>query len=175
MSILDSREEIQKIDESNVLGSIDSLAQQCEHAWEDASKVKIPDSYRNHNAVVFSGMGGSGLAGRIIETIYATQLKVPLIRVTDYHLPKFVNENTLVFCSSYSGTTEETISTTQEAIEKKAKWLAIASGGQLVEISKEQQVPYYQIQTTFNPSNQPRMAIGYSLIGHLVLAQKADS
>jgi glucose/mannose-6-phosphate isomerase len=41
-----------------------------------------------------------------------------------------------------------------------------------LDLAKSEGVPFYQINPTHNPSNEPRMAIGYSIIGQLVLAQK---
>jgi len=173
MRIIDSREEIAKIDKKNVLGSVEALPDQCLHAWEEASKIEVPESYRDINEAVMCGMGGSGLGARVIESLYREEIKIPLIRVNDYHLPAWVDENTLVICSSYSGETEETIQNVKEAIDKKAKWLAIGTGNSLIEMAKEHQVPFYKIEPKFNPSNQPRMAIGYSIVGQLVLAAKA--
>ena len=37
----------------------------------------------------------------------------------DYHLPAYANKNTLVFCTSYSGETEETLSVFLEALKRK--------------------------------------------------------
>ena len=173
MRTIDSREEIAKIDKENVLGSVEALPDQCLHAWEEASKVCVPDGYHQVKAVVMCGMGGSGLGARVIESLYADKIKIPFIRVNDYHLPAWVDENTLVICSSYSGETEETIQNAKEAIDKKAKWMAIGSGNTLIEIAKEYNVPFYKIDPKYNPSNQPRMAIGYSIIGQLILASKA--
>lgn len=173
MNILDSREEIAKIDKQNVLGSVEALPDQCVHAWEEASKIEVPESYRDINKVVMCGMGGSGLGARVIESLYAGQIEIPLARVNDYHLPAWVDENTLVICSSYSGETEETIQNAKEAIDKKAKWMAIGTGNTLIEMAKERSVPFYQIDPKYNPSNQPRMAIGYSIAGQLILASKA--
>jgi glucose/mannose-6-phosphate isomerase len=173
MNILDSREEIAKIDKQNVLGSIEALPQQCIHAWEETSKIEVPDSYRKIDKVVMCGMGGSGLGARVIESLYADEIKVPLVRVNDYHLPKWIDENTLVICSSYSGETEETIQNVKEAIAKKTKWMAIGAGNTLIKMAQEHRVPYYQINPKYNPSNQPRMAIGYSIVGQLVLVSKA--
>ena len=119
------------------------------------------------------GMGGSGLGARVIESVYGSEIKVPLTRVNDYHLPKFVDSQTLVICSSYSGETEETITNLKEAIAVGAKWMAIGAGNTLIKMAQEAGVPYYQIDPKFNPSNQPRMAIGYSIIGQLVLCAKA--
>ena len=169
---LDSLEEIQTLDKSNILGSAQNLAGQVTHTWEEASKVIVPDSYKKVENIIMCGMGGSGLAGRVIESLYP-DLKVPLIRVNDYNLPGFANERSLVICSSYSGNTEETLENANQAIQKNCKWMAISAGGKLLGMAKKYDVPYYQIIPTYNPSNQPRMAIGYSIIGQLVLASKA--
>lgn len=168
-----SREEIRKIDVSNVLGSVEELGKQCRHAWEDANKVVVPDSYRDIDNVVMCGMGGSGLGARVIDSVYSEQLRLPLIQIHEYHLPGFVNQRTLVICSSYSGETEETVANAREAIDRKAKWMAIGTGNTLIELARNNGVPFYQINPKFNPSNQPRMAIGYSIVGQLALAVKA--
>lgn len=170
---LDNIEAIKKLDEKNVLSSIDTLSDQCLHAWEDCEQIEIPESYKNINKIVMCGMGGSGLGARVIESVYGTTIKVPLTRVNDYHLPNFVDSETLVICSSYSGETEETISNFNEAVEKGAKIMVIGAGNSLIRMAMEKGFPYYQIVPKFNPSNQPRMAIGYSIIGQLALCVKA--
>ena len=170
--ILNSREEIAKLDTENVLGSVEALPEQCVDAWSKASEVTVPDYYKDVNKTIFSGMGGSGLGARFIESVFFKELKYPLIRVNDYNLPGYVDEHSLVVCSSYSGTTEETVENAKQAIEKRAKWMAIGTGNTIIEMAEEKKVPYYKIEPLYNPSNQPRMAIGYSIIGQLVLAGK---
>lgn len=170
---LNNIEEIKKLDVSNVLGSIDTLSDQCLHAWEDTQSIEIPESYKKITKIVMCGMGGSGLGARVIESVYGSKLKVSLTRVNDYDLPDFVDTETLVICSSYSGETEETVSNARQAIEKGAKWMAIGTGNTLIKMAMDAGVPYYQINPKFNPSNQPRMAIGYSIVGQLVLCAKA--
>lgn len=172
MNKLDSLKEIRKIDKENVYESVIALPQQCEHAWNDVEKIKISYNYSKIKNIVFAGMGGSGLTARVIESAFFDVLNYPLIRINDYNLPKYVNSESLVICSSYSGSTEETIENVQQAIEKKSKWVAIGTGGQLIKMAQENDVPYYQIKPTFNPCNQPRMAIGYSIVGQLALASK---
>jgi glucose/mannose-6-phosphate isomerase len=173
MNILDSREEIAKIDLGNVLGSVEALPDQCLDAWDKSQNISVPDSYKKIDNVVMCGMGGSGLGARVIESVYSEELKVPLIRVNGYDLPAFANERSLISCSSYSGSTEETIQNANQAIAKNFKWMAIGTGGKLLELAAEHKVPFYKIVPKFNPSNQPRMAIGYSVIGQLALAAHA--
>jgi glucose/mannose-6-phosphate isomerase len=169
INILD---EIKIHDKQNVYGSVVALPDQCIHAWEDASKVVIPESYKDIENVVMCGMGGSGLGARVVESLYFSRMKIPLIRINDYHIPSYINERSLVFVSSYSGNTEETVQNLNEAMKNKAKIIVIGAGGKLIDIAKEYKLPFYQITPTHNPSNQPRMAIGYSIVGQLVLASK---
>lgn len=170
---IDSREEIAKIDKQNILGSVEALPDQCLHAWEDASKISVPESYKDISKIVMTGMGGSGLGARVIESLYSDKIKFPLVRINDYNLPPWVDEKTLVICSSYSGETEETIECAKQAISKKTKWMAIGGGNSLIKIAEEHNAPFYKINPKYNPSNQPRMAIGYSVVGQLVMASKA--
>lgn len=160
-------------DKQNVFASVTALPEQVIHAWEEARKVTVPVDYEKVSRVVMTGMGGSLLGARVIESVFGLELKQPLTLVNDYHLPNWVGRETLVMCSSYSGSTEETLTNAREALAKKAQLMMIASGGELLEIAKTNNLPYYQIVPKYNPSNQPRLAIGYSVIGQLVLCQKA--
>ncbi|OGY21516.1 MAG: hypothetical protein A3F04_02040 [Candidatus Chisholmbacteria bacterium RIFCSPHIGHO2_12_FULL_49_9] len=172
MDKLDSIEEIRKIDVQNVLGSIEALAKQCLHAWDEASAVRIPPAYSEIDNIVMTGMGGTGLGARVIQSVYGNEIRYPFTRINGYDIPAFVNEKSLVICASYSGTTEETLSNANQAIKARAKWIAIGTGGPLIDLAKRERVPYYQVLPTHNPSNQPRMAIGYNVVGVLALAAK---
>ena len=47
MNKLDDLKNISKLDKQGMAGSIESLGLQCQQAWEEASKIKIPASYKN--------------------------------------------------------------------------------------------------------------------------------
>lgn len=164
---------MENYDPQHVYDSILALAKQCRHAWDDCLKITLPPAYKAVNKLVMTGMGGSGLGARIIESVYSDELKLPLVRINDYHLPAWTDKHTLVICSSFSGTTEETVQNAVEAQAKGAPWLAVASGGTLLDFAKKNQAPYYQINPLYNPSKQPRMASGYLVTGQLALAAKA--
>ena len=172
MADIDNIEEVKVLDKENVYDSVVEFPKQCLDAWDANKDLQVPDTYKGVNKIVMTGMGGSGLGARVIESVFANDLPCPLIRVNDYDLPKWVDDKTLVICSSFSGTTEETIENVRQAKEKGTKWMAIGTGGGLIDAAKEAQVPYYQINPVYNPSRQPRMAVGYSIIGQLVMASK---
>lgn len=166
---LNNLEEIRKFDKSNMLESIELFPKQCQQAWEETQKLTIPQDYTNVRQIVVSGMGGSGLGGHIIKSLYQKELPIPLEIVNDYHLPGYVNEDSLVILSSYSGSTEETLATADEAKKKGAKILGITTGGKLGKFLKENNFPGYIFEPKFNPCGQPRMGLGYSLVGQIVL------
>lgn len=172
-SILDSRDQIKSIDQSNLLGSVESLADQILDALEQTKSIVIPDNYKSIKNVIVSGMGGSALGSHIIKSLFKSELQVPFEVVSHYELPGYVSSDSLVLLSSYSGTTEETLATAQQAKTVGAKVMVITSGGTLADMAHENNWPLYLIQATFNPSNQPRLAIGYAIAGQLVLFAKA--
>ena len=137
-TILDSREEIIKLDKQNVLGSVEQLADQIEDAWNGAKSVKVPAEYKAVKNIVVSGMGGSALGAHVIKTLYKDSLRQPLEVVNHYQLPAYVNSDTLVVLSSYSGSTEETLASAEDAKKRGAKIVVIAAGGKLLEFGSKQ-------------------------------------
>lgn len=170
--ILDSREQIAELDKENMLGSIEELGKQIEHAWEDTRGLEMHATSEIKN-VVIAGMGGSGLGADVIKTLFKEELIVPLDFVHDYTLPNYVNEHTLVILASYSGTTEEILACADDAHKRNAQIAVIAAGGTLETLAKKHQHPAYIINAKYNPSNQPRMAIGYAVFGTIALLEKA--
>jgi glucose/mannose-6-phosphate isomerase len=171
-TILDNHQEMNKLDKSNALGSVEALADQVRHAWEAIQKIEFKAEKEIKNVVV-AGMGGSGLGADVIKHLYKEHLQIPFEVVNSYTLPNYINENTLVVLSSYSGNTEEIIECSTQAKIANAQIIAIASGGKLAAIAQENGYPIYLIKPEYNPSGQPRMAIGYSIIGQLGLMAKA--
>ncbi len=108
------------------------------------------------NEVIVAGMGGSGLAGKAYKNFGS--LQVPFEVIQGYDLPKRINKNTLLICSSYSGNTEETLSVMKSALEIKHQMvIVIASGGELLELAKENNLPYIELPKGY----QPRHTFGY--------------
>ena len=173
MENLDDIKQIEELDKSKMRDSIAVLYKQCEQAWQESTQVQVPDDYKNVNKVLVSGMGGSSLGADVVRHLFKSELKVPVTIINNYDLPEFVDEDTLLVLSSYSGTTEETINTLDQGIKKKAKLMGITTGGKLEELFVEKDLPYYKIQPDHNPCGQPRMALGYSVFGQLGLLRQA--
>ncbi len=171
--LLDSRDEMAAIDKSNVLGSIEMQASQIQQIWEEVQKIDVGPHFSEIQNVVVAGMGGSILGTHVIQSIFKDELKIPVIIAPDYTVPHFVNENTLVIASSYSGGTEETLAAVLDAQKKGAKIAGITSGGKLAEFLHENNYPALVFDPIYNPSKQPRMALGYSIFGQMALFARA--
>jgi glucose/mannose-6-phosphate isomerase len=171
-SVLDSRQQITQIDKSNMLGSIEELGLQIKHAWADTRNLSLILNPPIKN-VIIAGMGGSGLGGDVIKSLFKQEMTVPLDLVHDYTLPNFVNQSTLVILSSYSGTTEEILACAEDARQRQAQIAVICAGGDLADFAKKYDYPVYVINALHNPSNQPRMAIGYAVFGTIAILEKA--
>ncbi|HJZ05876.1 hypothetical protein A2634_04180 [Candidatus Amesbacteria bacterium RIFCSPHIGHO2_01_FULL_48_32] len=162
------------LDTTGVRKSILALPDQCQQVFKDMATTTIPPHCYNVNNIVVSGMGGSVLGGRIIASLERQIIKIPVIISTEYHLPNFVNERTLVIICSYSGNTEETLSSLAEARARGAQIFIIASGGKLAELARQFDFPNYIFHPLHNPSNQPRMGLGYNIMSLVVLLSRCQ-
>ena len=59
----------------------------------------------------------------------------------EYKLPAYADKKTLVLVSSYSGDTEETLSTFLDALKRKCMIYCVTSGGALLKYAKKHKVP----------------------------------
>lgn len=164
---LNNKEAIASIDKSNAYSSVSSLALQCEQAWGDTQKINFPQAYEKVQNIVLCGMGGSAYSALIIKALFQKTLSVPFELVNGYDLPKYVNENTLVILSSYSGLTEEILSCAEQALLRNAKITAVTSGSKLVNFVKTNNFPAYIFDPKYNPAKQPRLGQGYMVIGSI--------
>lgn len=174
MNILDNPQDLKKLDKSDVAGSIAKFPDQIEQAWGESTKITFPDEYKKIENIVVAGMGGSALGPELIRDIYKNELKIPLTISRDYKLPFFTGPNTLVVLSSYSGSTEEVLSSAEDAVSHRAKIIGIAEGGKLGDFIKENNLPAYLFDPKNNPSGQPRMGLGYAVAGLLGLFKSLD-
>ncbi|MFH0854888.1 MAG: SIS domain-containing protein [bacterium] len=156
-----------------MLGSIEMLPKQIEQVLSDFNKIKLP-KWKNIERIIVCGMGGSALGADIIKSIYFEELKMPLEIINNYFIPGWVNKNTLCVIFSYSGNTEEPLSCLEEARHKTQMIFAIASGGQLGEAIKNKSVNGYVFNPEFNPCEEPRMGLGYSIFSQLMLFKELD-
>ncbi|MFC1804556.1 bifunctional phosphoglucose/phosphomannose isomerase [Candidatus Omnitrophota bacterium] len=159
---------IKKLDKSGMLGLLLEFPLQCIRAKEIAAGAKILFEKRDFRKIVFAGLGGSAIGADLVRSYLYFESKIPVLVFREYDLPGFVDESTLVFISSYSGNTEETLSAFRQAKEKNATIVAISSDGSLKESAAEYGLSFIEIPKGL----PPRCALGYlSLIPLCILSR----
>lgn len=127
---------------------------------EEAIEFDIPDPWQERpDIIVFSGMGGSGISGDLTK-ILLESTHVPVVVHKDYGIPSCVTPHSWVFVTSYSGNTEEAISSFEDAIKIGSKIVVITSGGTLKKLAMKNNVPVISVPSGF----PPRAALGYLFI-----------
>jgi glucose/mannose-6-phosphate isomerase len=116
--------------------------------------------------LIVAGMGGSSVGGRLAAGVLGPRLRRPLALAMGYDIPAWIGSETLVLCSSYSGTTEETLATYDAAKEAGAPRVVATTGGELADRARADRVPVVPLPGGF----QPRAAVGYSLVTALEAA-----
>lgn len=149
-----------KLDPSELRHRLRGFPSQCREAWDKAHAFDLPKTYEKVTKVVIAGMGGSAIGGDLLADLASTDTSVPVIVSRDYRLPSYTDENTLVLVCSYSGNTQETLSSFQHALSLGAKIVAITGGGELASTAKAHGVPTFSIDYL----GEPRSALGYSAL-----------
>jgi glucose/mannose-6-phosphate isomerase len=134
---LDDEAALRAGDPDGMLRLVAELPAQCRDGLATGLGVSPTPSAVGVSAVVFAGMGGSGIAGDVLRALYAARLVVPLVVVRDARLPAFCGPDTLVIASSYSGGTAETLACFDEATARGCRRLVVTSGGRLAERAAE--------------------------------------
>ena len=123
--------------------------------WPDIAKESYKNllpkiDLKNIDHMVFAGMGGSGAIGDVFASILS-KMDIHVTVVKGYLLPKTVNENTLVVCTSISGNTDETLTVLQNSNKSDAKFVGLSSGGLMEDYCEKNSVDYYKIEKEHSP------------------------
>jgi glucose/mannose-6-phosphate isomerase len=164
------REAVAAVDSTGQLGEILDLPTHLRDAlWRvESSGAGFVDA---PGGLVVAGMGGSAVGGRLALGGLGSRLVRPLVVADGYALPGWAGPSTLVLCSSYSGSTEETLSAYDDAVARGAPRLVATTGGPLAERARRDGVPVIPVPGGF----QPRAAVGYSLVSALEAARLAGA
>lgn len=171
MSVLNDVEKIRKVDPENMYNRIFDLPEQMEEALKISKNWKInPDDFPEIKNIVVIGMGGSAIGGDLVRSYLSSRLLIPFQVIRNYVLPEYVDDETLVIVSSYSGNTEETLAALDDAIGRKAMIAAFSTGGMLEDVCKLNEIPMAKLPEGL----QPRAAIGYSFVPTLLFFEKIN-
>ncbi len=133
---MDMKEMIEKFPELVKLG------------WKLGERVEIKEDFKK---VLFMGMGGSAIAAEIISSLSEYYGEVVMRTVKGYEIPRWVNGDTLAIAISYSGNTEETLTSFSKALKKTKKAIALSSGGKLEKLCKQEGIPHIKLEGGFAP------------------------
>lgn len=162
--MLDDLKYIHQRDAADALGLTEKQWQQLQQeydlkGWQPTSPIAN---------IVHSGMGGSALWA-LLSTSWL-DYSVPFEIMKGYDIPAYVNQRTLFIASSYSGNTEETLSSLSQAEAKGAQIVIITSGGKLKDIALEKKYPLVELPKI----DKPRYGALYGLKGLATIAESAD-
>lgn len=165
-TILDNIDRMRKIDKNDMLSF-------CVHAADNYTKALTQSKgFSFHtvkpNNIVIGGMGGSAISGELFIDWTRDKLRIPVTTCREYKLPAYADKDTLAIVNSYSGDTEESLSSLVDAINKKCMILCIGSGGKLLETAEHLDLPNIRIPSGI----PPRAALPFMFTPLLIVAEK---
>jgi glucose/mannose-6-phosphate isomerase len=155
------------VDSLGVGEALCSMPEQLAAAHEQAGRLDHADLPRtgDFDHIVTLGMGGSGIAGDLLQAVGTATLPVPLTVLKHYRTPAFVGPRTLAFAISFSGDTEETVEMARGAVAAGARVVTLSRGGALAALAREQDLLHIECRADVP---LPRFALG-ALVAPLVV------
>jgi glucose/mannose-6-phosphate isomerase len=120
-------------------------------------------------SVIVAGMGGSAIAGDLMESLVHAETDRFLTVNRGPFLPQASSDGTVVVLASYSGNTWETLAAFADAGKRGAHRVVVSSGGRLSELAAEEGVPCLVVPSGL----PPRSAVGHMFGGLLGLLDTA--
>lgn len=165
---LNDRAVLRQLDPQGMLDLVERFPDQCREALRIAEATEGPALEGRPSVVVLAGMGGSAAGGDFVRALFEASGTAAFHVVRDYNLPHYVGVGDVVFCASYSGNTEETLSVYAQAKASGARIVAVTSGGKLRELAEADGYSVFVV-----PGGQPpRSALGYMVIPVLVACHR---
>lgn len=147
-----------RYDRFNMATVISRLPDQIETALAQALP-RLPGG--PFDKAVLSGLGGSALPADVLNDAFADEMPSPLRVWRQYGVPGGVDDSTLLIVSSFSGTTEETLSSLPET-GRNVVVITAGSDSPLARLAGERGYSLVLISTAGEPKGfQPRSAFGY--------------
>jgi glucose/mannose-6-phosphate isomerase len=158
-SVLDDRRALSADGATTMLSLVRSTGRQLREGYRAGRTAGDLPSGGALRSVAICGMGGSGVVGDIVRSLYAGRLPLPIVAVKGYALPEFCGRDTLALAVSFSGDTEETLASYADAVSRGCRVVAVSTGGELAARAGEDQVPHVTL-----PRNVPvpRAALGFA-------------
>lgn len=158
------------IDSLGLIGETGRAVEVFDAAIASARAVEIPFPPAAAHNVAICGMGGSAIAGDLIVGAFSDRLRKPVQVNRNYFLPGWVGEDTLVIGSSFSGTTEETLTCMMEAMDRTCPAVGVSTGGRFAEYYEPRGIPFARVPE----GPMPRAALVQMLAAMLVVLERFD-
>lgn len=157
-------ESIKAIDPANLTDDILAMPDHIEDAlWRAESAMLVPAEAA---ALVVCGMGGSAIGADLALAAIGDRLNKPVMVIRGYDLPAWVTAETAVLISSYSGSTEETLSCYAQANARGCAIYVTSSGGSISEQAHAAAQPVIGLPGIL----QPRAAVAYGIVAATEIA-----
>jgi glucose/mannose-6-phosphate isomerase len=122
--------------------------------------------------VLVCGMGGSAIGGDLAAAALGDRVSRPLVTVRGYRLPSWATPEWTVFCSSFSGGTEETLACFEAAVALGARRVVATTGGPLADSARAAGDPVVGLPGIL-PA--PRAAVAYVTVCAAAVAAAAGA
>ncbi len=131
---------------------------QCATNFYHDNLGKMPTKIKK---IAFVGMGGSGIAGRIMKTFLDRKQGLTTLIIDGPILPGTIDTDTLAIVISYSGNTWETLDILKQLGEKFIPAMVIAHGGKAVEYAEKKNIPFVIIPESLSPRSALGLFLGF--------------
>ena len=156
------------LDKENMFSAIWDFPENLKDAFDLGNNIKLNQDYSDVTGIVIVGMGGSAIGGDVVSILEKNNITIPFMVCRGYSVPNWVNRNTLVICSSYSGNTEETLAAIDDSLAKNAIICGLTTGGIMADKLRS-----INMDVVIIPGGlQPRAALAFSFIPMIKLLEK---
>jgi glucose/mannose-6-phosphate isomerase len=168
---LDTPDVIEAADPADMLRQVAASAAQVRTALRSCQETDLtsftPDV--RPRAIVVAGMGGSALAGEILNAVTGPASPVQIVVSSTERLPGWVGAADTVIAVSVSGTNPQTLAVAAEAARRGCRLAAVgAQGSVLQRIAEQSRAPFVPVV----PAGLPRSMLWSTAIPLLAIAEQ---
>lgn len=152
---------ISNLDKGDMFSVLKNFPNQVKEAIEIGEKAPLFKNADAPKKFTVLGMGGSAIGGDLLRSFCRATKGAEKINISinrNYEIPGYLDSDTYVIASSYSGGTEETLQGFAQVSEVTSNILAITAGGELKAKAEKAGLPVISLPGGF----MPRCALGYS-------------
>jgi glucose/mannose-6-phosphate isomerase len=130
-AVLDDPAALAELDRGEMLRAVATAGAQVREALllVEPEQLALLAEDDRPRAVVVVGMGGSGIAADVAVAVCGRTCPVPVVPHRGHRLPGWVGPMDLVIAVSCSGSTEETLSATDEALRRGSRVVTVGAAG----------------------------------------------